>query len=194
LAGIPTSCHHLCVHEETRPDREPTPEREPEPETAYDLLQRGNALLERRHHAQAAIVLERADRLEPDKQSILEALGRAYFNSGQHDQARVTFERLLDIDPSADYAHYALGQSLKRLGRRDDWQWRSAPTPSCIATPWRDCPPARPVRASRKRPVATNRCGGVGPTRDGGPRWAVGADRSDRPLVRRPWPGRFQWD
>ncbi|MGP1674704.1 MAG: hypothetical protein ACTS8Z_05785, partial [Candidatus Limnocylindrales bacterium] len=48
------------------------------PETAYDLLQRGGALLGRRHHAQAAIVLERADRLEPDKQSILEALGRAY--------------------------------------------------------------------------------------------------------------------
>jgi tetratricopeptide (TPR) repeat protein len=114
LAGIPTSCHHLWVHEE-----ETDPDREREPETAYDLLQRGSALLERRHHAQAAIVLERADRLEPDKQSILEALGRAYFNSGQHDRARVTFERLLDIDPSADYAHYALGQSLKRLGRRD---------------------------------------------------------------------------
>ena len=46
-----------------------------EPETAYDLLQRGQALLEGRHHAQAAIVLERADRLEPRKGSILEALG-----------------------------------------------------------------------------------------------------------------------
>jgi tetratricopeptide (TPR) repeat protein len=91
-----------------------------EPESAYDLLQRGQALLERRHHAQAAIVLERADRLEPAKQSILEALGRAYFNSGQHERARATFERLLELDPSAHYAHYALGQSLKRLGRRDE--------------------------------------------------------------------------
>ena len=86
-------------------------------ETAYDLLQRGEALLARRHHAQAAIVLERASRLEPGKQSILEALGRAYFNSGQHDRARATFLELLDLDPSAHYAHYALGQSLKRLGR-----------------------------------------------------------------------------
>ena len=86
-------------------------------ESAYDLLQRGQALLDGRHHAQAAIVLERADRLEPDRQSILEALGRAYFNSGQHEAARTTFERLLAIDPSAHYAHYALGQSLKRLGR-----------------------------------------------------------------------------
>jgi tetratricopeptide (TPR) repeat protein len=94
-------------------------EREPEGhETAYELLQRGQALLAGRHHAQAAIVLERADRLEPGRASILEALGRAYFNSGQHEPARATFERLLEIDPSAHYAHYALGQSLKRLGER----------------------------------------------------------------------------
>ncbi len=89
-------------------------------ESAYDLLQRGHALLASRHHAQAAIVLERADRLEPGKASILEALGRAYYNSGQHEPARATFERILDLDPSAPYAHFALGQSLKRLGRRDE--------------------------------------------------------------------------
>ncbi len=88
-------------------------------ETAYDLLQRGQALLERRHFAQAAIVLERADRLEPAKGSILEALGRAYFNSGQAERARATFDVLLGIEPSSHYAHYAIGQSLKRLGRTD---------------------------------------------------------------------------
>jgi tetratricopeptide (TPR) repeat protein len=95
------------------------PERTRDPdESAYDLLQRGHALLGGRHHAQAAIVLERADRLEPGKASILEALGRAYFNSGQHEPARAAFERLLDIDPSSHYAHYAVGQALKRLGDR----------------------------------------------------------------------------
>ena len=88
-----------------------------EPETAYDLLMRGQALLERRHFAQAAIVLERADRQEPAKGSILEALGRAYFNSGQTERARATFEALLEVEPSSHYAHYAIGQSLKRLGR-----------------------------------------------------------------------------
>lgn len=88
-------------------------------ETAYDLLQRGNMLLEERHFAQAAVVLERADRLEPGKGSILEALGRAYFNSGQAEAARGTFEALLEIDPSSHYAHYAIGQCLKRLGRID---------------------------------------------------------------------------
>jgi tetratricopeptide (TPR) repeat protein len=87
-------------------------------ETTYGLLQRGHALMQSRHHAQAAIVLARAARQEPGKASILEALGRAYYNSGQHERARETFEELLAIDPSAHYAHYALGQSLKQLGRR----------------------------------------------------------------------------
>jgi len=90
-----------------------------EHESAYELLQRGSALLKQRHFAQAATVLERADRAEPGKASILEALGRAYYNSGQHDRARATFEALLEIDPSAHYAHFALGQSLKQLGERD---------------------------------------------------------------------------
>jgi tetratricopeptide (TPR) repeat protein len=91
-------------------------------ESAYELLQRGQALLRGRHHAQAAVVLERAARLEPGKASILEALGRAYFNSGQHDAARETFEALLELDPSAHYAQFGLGQSLKKLGReREAW-------------------------------------------------------------------------
>src|SRR5215210_9453764 len=105
------------------PDHEHGPQRGPEPdgerESAYELLQRGSALLKGLHFAQAATVLERADREEPGKASILEALGRAYYNSGQHDRARATFEALLEIDPSAHYAHFALGQSLKQLGRRD---------------------------------------------------------------------------
>lgn len=88
-------------------------------ESAYELLQRGTDLLRQRHFAQAAVVLERADRAEPGKASILEALGRALYNSGQHERSRATFERVLELDPSAHYAHFALGQSLKQLGRRD---------------------------------------------------------------------------
>ena len=85
-------------------------------ESAYELLQRGHALLQRRHHAQAATVLERAAVLEPGKGSILEALGRAYYNSGQHERSAETFAALIEVDPIAHYAHYALGQSLKQLG------------------------------------------------------------------------------
>ena len=101
-------------HEPTAPGSDADDDRE----SAYELLQRGNALLKQRHYAQAATVLERADREEPGKASILEALGRAYYNSGQHDRSRATFEALLEIDPSAHYAHFALGQSLKQLGDR----------------------------------------------------------------------------
>lgn len=90
-----------------------------ERETAYGLFQRARALLRRRHHAQAAVLLERADRLEPRKGSIVEALARAYYNSGQHDRAAASFRELLDIDPSAHYGHFGLGQSLKQLGQPD---------------------------------------------------------------------------
>ncbi|MBF6604865.1 MAG: tetratricopeptide repeat protein [Chloroflexi bacterium] len=89
----------------------------PPAESAYELLRRGERLLADRHHAQAAIVLERAARLEPGKASILEALGRAFYNSGQRARAAETFATLLEFDPSAHYAHYGLGQSLKGLGR-----------------------------------------------------------------------------
>jgi tetratricopeptide (TPR) repeat protein len=129
------SCQHRAVSDDSpppaaQPDEpqpdEPEPggpqatEPEPrpgEPESAYELLQRGTALMRRRHNAQAAVVLERAARLEPGKGSILEALGRAYFTSGQHERARETFAALLDVDPSSHYGHYALGRSLKNLGR-----------------------------------------------------------------------------
>ena len=99
---------------------DPTRHEPADPETAYDLLQRGQALLDGRHHAQAAIVLERANRLEPGKGSILEALGRAYYNSGQAERAKTAFEALLEVDPSSHFGHYGLGQSLKRLGRRNE--------------------------------------------------------------------------
>lgn len=91
-----------------------------ERETAYGLFQRAGTLLKRRHHAQAAVLLQRADRLEPDKGSIVEALARAYYNSGQHDRAADSFRRMVEIDPSTAYGHFGLGQALKQLGRSDE--------------------------------------------------------------------------
>lgn len=88
-----------------------------ERETAYGLFQRAQALQRKRHNAQAAVLLERADRLEPRKGSIVEALARAYYNSGQHERAAESFRQLLDIDPSAHYGHFGLGQSLKQVGQ-----------------------------------------------------------------------------
>jgi tetratricopeptide (TPR) repeat protein len=91
-----------------------------ERETAYGLLQRAQAMLKRRHYAQAAVLLERADGLEPGKGSIVEALARAYYNSGQYDRAAESFRALLEIDPSTAYGHFGLGQTLKQLGQRDE--------------------------------------------------------------------------
>ena len=106
---------------EERPDLESELAAElAERETAYGLLQRAKLLLKKRHHAQAAVLLERAARLEPGKGSIVEALARAYYNSGQHDRAAETFRELLEIDPTAAYGHFGLGQSLKQLGQRDE--------------------------------------------------------------------------
>ena len=100
------------------PDGEAADDPTPDPEGAYELLQRGTALLAGRHTAQAAVVLARAAAVEPGKGSILEPLGRALFMSGQLARAVETFEALLEIDPSNAYAHYALGRTLIRLGRR----------------------------------------------------------------------------
>jgi tetratricopeptide (TPR) repeat protein len=113
---IEVPCHHFGVSQRERSDDDTTPSPD-DRESAYELLQRGHELLLQRHFAQAAVVLERANRAEPGKASILEALGRAYYNSGQHDRSRETFEELLELDPSAHYAHFALGQSLKQLGK-----------------------------------------------------------------------------
>jgi Flp pilus assembly protein TadD len=103
-----------------RPEAAADPRREApadERETAYELLQRGNELLRGRHHAQAAVVLERAARLEPRKGSVIEALARAYYNSGQHARAADAFATLLEIDPTNHYGRLGLGLSLERLGR-----------------------------------------------------------------------------
>lgn len=96
------------------------PNGDDERDSVYGLLQRGQALIRTRHHAQAAIVLERAARAEPRKGSILEPLGRAYHHSGQFEQARAVFAELLEVDPSAPWAHFAISESLRKLGRVDE--------------------------------------------------------------------------
>jgi len=85
-------------------------------ESAYSLLIKGIKLLETENPAQAALVLERAKMLEPEKASIREALARAYFNFGRYHLARQEFEKALVIDPTNHYAHFGLGLSLKKIG------------------------------------------------------------------------------
>ena len=108
-----------CEHRDMQDDPAQQIDAE-EHETAYELLQRGQALLRRRHNAQAATVLERAAALEPGRGSILEALGRAAFNAGNHARAYDVFEALLEADPASAYGHFALAQSMRKLDRPKD--------------------------------------------------------------------------
>jgi tetratricopeptide (TPR) repeat protein len=91
---------------------------DPAAEDAYALFQRGLALLADNHWAQAAVSLEKAKRLEPDKTSIREALGRAYFRSGRYSWAAREFKAVLERYPANDYAHFCLGRAFEKLGDR----------------------------------------------------------------------------
>ena len=87
-------------------------------ESAYDLFKRGSELLEAGDFAAAAIPLERARSIEPDKSSIREALGRAYYRSGRFEAAREEFEAVVERHPVNDYAHFCLGRALEKTGHR----------------------------------------------------------------------------
>ena len=74
--------------------------------------QRGMSLLESGDYAQAAVPLQKAARLAPDKTSIREALGRAYFRSRRYSEAAEEFEAVVERYPVNDYAHFCLGRAL----------------------------------------------------------------------------------
>jgi Flp pilus assembly protein TadD len=89
-------------------------------ERVYDLFKRGSALLEAGDFSAAAIPLERARALEPDKSSIREALGRAYFRAGRFEHAREEFAAVVERYPVNDFALFCLGRSCEKTGRREE--------------------------------------------------------------------------
>jgi lipoprotein NlpI len=95
---------------------EETPEQRGE--RVYDLYRRGQSLLDSGDFAAAAIPLEQARGLEPEKTSIREELGRAYFSTGRFEAAREEFEAVVERAPVNDYAHFCLGRALEKTGRR----------------------------------------------------------------------------
>jgi Flp pilus assembly protein TadD len=84
----------------------------------YDLYIRGSDLLEHGDFSAAAIPLEQAREMEPEKSSIREALGRAYFRTGRYEAAAGEFQAVVDRYPVNDFAHFCLGRSLEKTGRR----------------------------------------------------------------------------
>jgi Flp pilus assembly protein TadD len=86
--------------------------------SAYDLLMRARELIEGGHPHQAAMLLDRAKLLEPEKGSIRETLARALYLAGRNDRARREFAKALQIDPVNDYAHFGLALSCAKTGQR----------------------------------------------------------------------------
>jgi tetratricopeptide (TPR) repeat protein len=83
----------------------------------YDLYKRGSELLEHGDFSAAAIPLEQAAAMEPEKSSVREALGRAYFRTGRYEDAAGEFQAVVDRYPVNDFAHFCLGRSLEKSGR-----------------------------------------------------------------------------
>jgi Flp pilus assembly protein TadD len=83
----------------------------------YDLFQRGTELLNAGDFNSATVPLSKAAKLEPEKTSIREALGRAYFRSRHFEAAAVEFEAVVERAPTNDYALFCLGRSLMEAGR-----------------------------------------------------------------------------
>jgi Flp pilus assembly protein TadD len=86
-------------------------------DSAYDLYRRGTSLLEQGDFHAAVVPLTRAKELEPDKDSVREALGRALFHAQRYEAAREQFEAVVEHAPTNDYALFCLGRSLQLLGR-----------------------------------------------------------------------------
>jgi Flp pilus assembly protein TadD len=89
-------------------------------EDVYELFTRGTALLEAGEFHQATVPLGKAAKLEPEKTSIREALGRAYFRSRQYEEAAVEFQAVVERAPTNDYALFCLGRALMECGRPAD--------------------------------------------------------------------------
>lgn len=83
---------------------------------AYEAFTSGSELLRMREFHQAAVALERAKALEPQKASIREALGRAYLSCRAYARARDEFQAAVDMQPTDGYAHFGLARAFDRLG------------------------------------------------------------------------------
>ena len=87
-------------------------------ERVYDLFRRGSGLLEAGDYDAAIVPLEQARKLESDKSSIREALGRAYFRAARYAEAREEFAAVVERYPVNDFAQFCLGRALEKTGHK----------------------------------------------------------------------------
>jgi tetratricopeptide (TPR) repeat protein len=108
--------------------------------SVYELFRNGTRLLEDGDHHAAVIPLRRARDLDPDKDSIREALGRALFGARRYREAAEEFRAVAEHAPTNDYALFCLGRALQLQGRHDEAR-RPLALASCL----------RPERADYRR-------------------------------------------
>jgi tetratricopeptide (TPR) repeat protein len=113
-------------------------------DSVYELYRRGCELLAHGDPQAAIVPLTRARRLEPDKASIREALGRALFHAQRYEAAVAEFGALAAQSPTDDYALFCLGRAMQQLGRH-----REACKPLALACSLR--PERRDYRVYRDR-------------------------------------------
>ena len=83
---------------------------------AYRLFRQGLDALAAGHADEAIAPLERAKALEPESNSVHEALGKTYLTLGFYQRAADEFQVIVERDPVDAYAHYCLGRAHDRLG------------------------------------------------------------------------------
>ncbi|MCW2950235.1 MAG: hypothetical protein JWN41_1248 [Thermoleophilia bacterium] len=83
---------------------------------AYRLYRQGLDALADGHADEAIAPLERARTLEPDSNSVREALGKTYMKIGFYDRAIAEFEVIVERDPVDAFAHFCLGRAYDKLG------------------------------------------------------------------------------
>ncbi len=113
-------------------------------DNVYELYRRGCELLAHGDHQAAIVPLTHARKLEPDKASIREALGRALFHAQRYEAAAAEFGALAAQSPTDDYALFCLGRAMQQLGRH-----REACQPLALACSLR--PERRDYRVYRDR-------------------------------------------
>jgi tetratricopeptide (TPR) repeat protein len=83
---------------------------------AYRWYRQGLDALAAGHADEAITPLERAKALEPESNSIHEALGKTYLTLGFHERAIAEFQVIIERDPVDAYAHYCIARAHDRLG------------------------------------------------------------------------------
>ena len=83
------------------------------------LIKKGDSLRALERFRQAAEVLERATRQEPENLLALYSLSDVYFDAGADERARATLERIIELDPETTVSAHRKLRDL--LVRRQDW-------------------------------------------------------------------------